>query len=91
MSAIASFLLALLSEASTIATLSVATATAAAVNSFKSSASVTSPDVPPPDKPSPATTLDMSPVSASLVIVHVPAPSLYDNDTPDPAVNKVLT
>ena len=55
--------------------LSLATSTVAAINSFRSSASDTVPLVPPPERPSPAVTPSMSPTSASLVIVKVPAES----------------
>ena len=60
-SAILSFLLALLSFASIIEMLSFATSTVAAVNSFKSNATVTPPEVPPPDRPLPAVTPVISP------------------------------
>ena len=53
-----------LSPASMIGTKSFATSTVAAVNSFKSNASVSAPDVPPPDKPSPAVTPAISPLSS---------------------------
>ena len=81
----------LLSDASIIATLSFAISTDAAVNSFRSTASDTVPLVPPPESPSPAVTPSMSPVSASLVTVNVPAESSYDNDIPEPAVSKEFT
>ena len=71
--------------------LSADTSTVAAVNSFRSSASDTVPLVPPPESPSPAVTPSMSPVSASLVTVNVPAESSYDNDIPEPAVSKEFT
>ena len=51
---------------------------------------VTGPLVPPSDNPLPATTEVISPV-AEEVIVNVPLASSYDNDMPDPAVNKALT
>ena len=55
-SAIDSFLLPFESPASTIAILSAATSTAAAVSSFKSNAIVADPEAAPPLKPLPATT-----------------------------------
>ena len=62
-SAILSFLLPFESLASINTILSFATSTAAAVNSFKSNATVIAPLVPPPDKPSPAVT----PVKSAVV------------------------
>ena len=68
---------------------SFATSTAAAVNSFRSTARDTSPDEPPPDRPSPAVTPVTSPCCP--LIVNVPALSSYVVDIPVPATNSALT
>ena len=50
---------------------------------------VASPELAVPVKPAPALTPVISPCCP--LIVSVPAESSYDNDTPVPAVSKVLT
>ena len=86
-SAMLSFLLPFESFASIIATLSFATSTVAAVNSFRSSANETVPLEPPPLKPFPAVTPSMSP--ASFVKLITPVVLLYDKSPL--ALNNALT
>ena len=66
--------------------LSALTSTEAAVSSLRSRANVTSPLVAPPLNPLPAVTDSISPAEVVLVIVNVPAASLYDKLIPEPAV-----